>query len=95
MLRYLWNWFGELFGRSGGGTNGYAPLTYTTVRDWAALTGSDPTGLEVEALMLLDTAVRTPADTVQASAEGEVSEADCQVDVPVWPTRKPAPIPSD
>src|SRR5262249_13862947 len=53
-VAYLEPWVAELHGRSGASLNGLALLSYSTIRDWAALTGRDPTPLEVEALLLLD-----------------------------------------
>lgn len=44
----------ELYARSGIGMNGVAPLSYTTIADWAQLTGRCPTLMEVDALVELD-----------------------------------------
>lgn len=38
---------------------GAAPLTYGTIADWARLTGVEPTGDDVEALMRLDLVMLT------------------------------------
>ncbi len=40
--------------------SGVAPLTYGTIADWARLTGTEPEGYEVEALLLLDAVMRHP-----------------------------------
>jgi hypothetical protein len=53
-IAYLWGWASELHGRSGVGQFGFHPLTYTTIADWARLTGRDPRPHEVEALMGVD-----------------------------------------
>lgn len=61
-LRYLWDWARELHGRSGLGTAGVAPLSYTTVVHWSELTGNKPTHYEVDALMELDAILCTPPE---------------------------------
>lgn len=57
---YLRDWTFELVGRSGVGMGGAAPLSYTTVRDWALLTHRRPSAWEVEVLIRLDAVVRNP-----------------------------------
>lgn len=58
-LGYLLDWAHELLGRSGVGMNGFAPLTYSTIRDWSVLTDRAIAPHEVHALMVLDRAMRT------------------------------------
>ena len=53
-VHYVREWLDALHGRSGVSMNGLSPLTYTTIRDWAALTGAHPTAAEVQALLRLD-----------------------------------------
>lgn len=57
---YLRGWLLEVTGRSGVGMAGAAPLSYGTIRDWAALTGRTPNALEIEALFRLDRVLRNP-----------------------------------
>ena len=77
-MEYLWLWALELHGRSGVNMAGLNPLTYTTVMDWSALTAQYPDPLEVQALMSLDAALRTP----------EVAKPDEPKPAPPWPTRQ-------
>lgn len=58
-IGYLKGWISDLHGRSGVGMSGYAPLTYTQIEAWARLKGIRPEPHEVEALMSLDTAIRS------------------------------------
>lgn len=64
-VEYLWEWAGELVGRSGVGMEGYAPLSFATVESWARLTHRHPTPDDVHALFMLDAVMRhpEPADT--------------------------------
>jgi hypothetical protein len=59
-LEYLRDWAYELVGRSGVGMGGAAPLSYTTIRDWALLTHRRPAAWEVDALIRLDAVIRHP-----------------------------------
>jgi hypothetical protein len=59
-LAYLLEWLDELYGRSGATMDGLAPLSYSTMQAWAALTGRHPLPHEVQALMLLDLVRRNP-----------------------------------
>lgn len=61
-LRYLQKWLYEVHGRSGASMGGLAPLSYGCITEWMALTGADPTGYEVEALLLLDAVLRHPEE---------------------------------
>ena len=78
-LAYLWDWTLELHGRSGVSMAGLNPLTYQTLDAWARLLERDPMPHEVEALILLDSALRPVEDKPEAE---EVKET------PAWPTRK-------
>jgi hypothetical protein len=53
-LDYLLDWLYQVHGRSGIGMNGFAPLSYGTVADWARLRGHTPSSADVEGLMRLD-----------------------------------------
>ena len=59
-LAYLLRWSWELYGRSGVGMDGFAPLSFTTIRDWATLTGRAVEPHEVHALLTLDAVRRNP-----------------------------------
>lgn len=59
-LGYLHEWLLELFGRSGVSMDGLAPLTYSTIADWARLTDRRPQPHEVKALLHLDLVMRHP-----------------------------------
>jgi hypothetical protein len=80
-LLYLDEWSCDLYGRSGVGMGGFAPLSYTTIRDWAALTGNNPTPLEVTALMQLDAIRRAPEPE-------DAPPADVPLTVAPWPTKR-------
>ena len=80
-LEYLWGWTLELYGRSGVSMAGLNPLTYQTLDAWARLTGRDPMPHEVEALILLDAALRSEPDD---------TEADEPPEPPAWPEPKRA-----
>ncbi len=56
-VRYLDMWRMELHGRSGVGMSGPAPLSYSTITAWSALTGNEPTPDDVRALLRLDAAM--------------------------------------
>lgn len=59
-LHYLVRWSWELHGRSGVGMDGYAPLSFTTIRDWAVLTERVIEPHEVHALLVMDAVRRNP-----------------------------------
>jgi hypothetical protein len=59
-LDYLWGWAMALYGRSGAGTAGFAPLSYQTLQAWSALTGNELTRWEVDALVRIDAALLHP-----------------------------------
>lgn len=59
-LSYLWDWALELHGKSGVNMGGFNPLTYTTIVDWALLTGREIEPHEVDALLALDRVLLSP-----------------------------------
>lgn len=61
-LKYLVDWCYLLFARSGVSADGVAPLSYTTIEAWSRLSGNEVDPHEVEALMLLDAALRNPGE---------------------------------
>lgn len=78
-MEYLWVWALEMHGRSGANMAGLNPLTYGTIRDWSALTEQYPDPLEVQALMAVDAALRSPETTQDDKPAPKP---------PAWPTRK-------
>lgn len=64
VMTHLYVWLMELFGHSGVGLDGFAPLTYGTIVDWARLTGRQPDGADVLALMRLDAILRHPTNAL-------------------------------
>jgi hypothetical protein len=81
-VRYLVDWSYQLFGRSGVGMS-VNPLSYQTVAEWGRLTDTRIAPHEVEALMVLDAAIRQSSEEVEAKQD----EAPAQ---PAWPS-KPKP----
>ncbi len=70
-LRYLYEWGIELHGRSGVTMSGLAPLTYTTIDAWCRLTEIALEPREVQALMILDSAMLFPGiDTDEEDERG-------------------------
>lgn len=59
-VQYLLRWSWEMYGRSGVSMDGVAPLSYTTIRDWAVLTDRAIDPHEVQALLVLDAVRRNP-----------------------------------
>lgn len=59
-MRYLHTWHEELFGRSGVGMDGLAPLSYSTLAHWQATMHVTLLPHEVSALLLLDSVRRHP-----------------------------------
>jgi hypothetical protein len=84
-LEYLRQWSRALFGRSGIGMEGIAPLKPTEVLAWAQLSGQEVTPAEFDALLLLDAVRRDPSivDTKGVSRETPAGNA-----APKWPTKK-------
>ena len=65
-------WATSLVGRSGVGLGGLSPLSYDTIDAWARLNGLWPSPLEVDALIMLDSAMRvTPKTSEDKDAEDE------------------------
>ena len=80
-MLYLMEWAYALCGRSGATMGGLAPLSYTTIRDWADLMGIDVTALETRALLVLDAVIRNPEiDEPEPVPEETVIHA--------WPEKK-------
>ena len=46
--------------------SGFAPLSYTTIVHWSALTGAEPDAEDVEALVRLDGVMCHPGDLREA-----------------------------
>ncbi len=60
-MRHLWDWIWELDRTRTWNFSGQPePLSYQEVEAWARLTGRHPLPHEVEALILLDRAIRHP-----------------------------------
>lgn len=57
-LAYLFNWFLELRAAQRSDMNGLAPIGYTDLNDWAALTGREPAPWEIDIITALDRTVR-------------------------------------
>ena len=84
-VEYLVEWSQALYGRSGVGMSGAAPLSYQTIETWARLMDIGKLSpLEVEALILLDTAF-IPED--ETAKDGEVILPSSSVSRP-WPKSK-------
>ena len=77
-MLYLVEWAYALCGRSGATMGGIAPLSFTTIRDWAMLMNRHITPLEVQALLAIDAVIREP-DT-ETVPEPKPTHA--------WPERK-------
>jgi hypothetical protein len=58
-LRHVRDWLYQLYGRSGMGMDGAAPLSHEELRAFCEFYDIRPTPDEVEALMMLDTVLRT------------------------------------
>jgi hypothetical protein len=67
---YLLTWAYALYGRSGLGDMGFAPLSYTTIMDWARLMDLAIAPHEVSALIELDGVLRHP-DPKKADPKGK------------------------
>jgi hypothetical protein len=80
---YLWNQ--ELFGRSGIGMSGVAPLSYGAISDWSRLTGNSPEPDEIQALLRLDAVMRHPPEDKPVDAKPEPTAS---VPLPAWPEKK-------
>jgi hypothetical protein len=65
-VHHLREWVIELHGRSGATEGAPNQLTYSTVRDWARLTGRRPLPHEVHALLELDAVLCHPGEAESA-----------------------------
>lgn len=87
-LTHLRNWLYELHGRSGVLPNGeLAPLSYTTIRDWALLKDEPIQPYEVDALIKLDDVMRHPELGLAKDPEKPEVKA-AQAARYAWPTKK-------
>ena len=80
---YLWRWAGELYGRSGVGMSGAAPLNPLVIEGWARGVGETVTPREFRALMRIDTALRGTVSKKKDKDEAPKRRID-----PPWPERK-------
>jgi hypothetical protein len=54
-VTYLWEWFNEVSGgRNYAGMGQPLPISYTELKAWAELTGTEPTIWEISALKAID-----------------------------------------
>jgi len=83
-LMYLADWAYSLCGRSGVSMDGLAPLSYGTIKAWAELMGTDPSPLEVQALIQLDAVIRKPEPLEEEEQEGTLDEPGTHA----WPEKK-------
>lgn len=89
-IGYLGVWSKALFGRSGVGMDGLAPLTHTTLAHWQQNTGIVATPAEIDALLVLDAVRRDPSLAKDTPAPTSTVK---RVAGSQWPTRK-APVPT-
>ncbi|MFY7948348.1 MAG: hypothetical protein ACOVRP_03950 [Gemmatimonas sp.] len=89
-LEYLRGWSRSLFGRSGIGMEGIAPLKPTEVLAWSTLSGHDVTPMEFDALLLLDGVRRDPSvlDDVPRETRPEPATTPNVPASKRWPKRK-------
>jgi len=80
-LAYLVDWCYSLYGRSGIGFSGVAPLTYATIESWARLNDRQIEPYEVSALLVLDGVLNNP-EVGEETPEKPVKQERG------WPTRK-------
>lgn len=91
-VEYLVEWAYRLYGRSGVGFSAVNPLSYGEIEAWARLNDIDLTPEEVEALVVLDDAMRSPGYPEEAEKEeGLVSKE--KKPRKGWPTRKAGVVP--
>lgn len=83
-LAHLYGFAIELIGRSGVGMSGFAPLSYSLIRDWSHLTGWTLEPCEVDAVIRLDSVMRDSAKKDEAPKLTE----DAQVEIAPWPQKK-------
>ena len=78
-IRYLLEWSDDLYGRSGVGMNGLAPLTWESLDAWARRKNVDVLPHECDALMALDSLRRHPPV--------ESAPAETPRPAPPWPEK--------
>ena len=84
---YLVEWAFRLFRRSGEGMNGALSLSYQTIDAWARLNDIEIRPWEVDALVLIDDAIRHPEEPKTE----DVPKREVPKLVLGWPTRKREP----
>lgn len=84
-LDYLLGWSHELYGRSGVGMDGFAPLTWEALDAWARRTHRNPSPEECRALMQLDSAYRVRDEATETVVTDE-AETKVAVVKP-WPAK--------
>lgn len=86
-IAYLWRWVMEI--RRGLGMEG---LTWSAVQAWAWLNDRDIEPQEVEAMFMIDAALRDDGSTEkQKPAESQDSHDVAVPRKSAWPTKKPTP----
>ena len=82
-VKYLVQWAEHLRGRSGLGFSGVAPLSFTTIKDWAELMQIGTLHpLEIDALLSLDAAMFEKHDKKSQSKPNRI-----RADNGPWPTK--------
>ena len=61
-LAYLWEWLMELSLARGEGWSGAAAISYSDIEAWTRLMDTHPEPHDVQALLVLDAAMRNPGD---------------------------------
>ena len=69
-VAYLWQWFCELDLARRYGKLGPDPISYSEIGAWAALTDRQPLPHEVEALVMIDLAMRSVAAESRTDTAG-------------------------
>lgn len=85
---YLRQWSGQLFGRSGAGMSGVAPLSPSEIESWSRITGNAVTPAEVEALLFLDSVRRDPTIVDRQDVDVDEAPAPKLSAAQRWPTKK-------
>ena len=67
-VSYVWGWFMELHQARRSGAMGPSPLTFSDLRDWAAVTGRTVDWWEIQTLKALDMAWIESAGESQSRA---------------------------
>ena len=89
-ITYLVEWSFDLYGRSGVGLEGVAPLSNTELVHWSFLRGVRLEPYEVEALMTFDRILRNP-EKERNTGESELVEREL-TQQPQWPKRRVEPV---